>query len=86
MTGNGKPRPDYHDPTGGFAGAPPGYSALTLRLILALFGLVICLAATVIFIVAHGPVAFIVLFVALAAVAAVDIGVIVRRKRRGEPG
>ena len=30
--------PDYHDPTAGFAGAPPARSALTLRLILAVFG------------------------------------------------
>jgi hypothetical protein len=33
-------REDHHDPTAGFAGAPPARSALTLRLILASFGLV----------------------------------------------
>jgi hypothetical protein len=35
-------REDYHDPTAGFAGAPPARSALTLRLILASFGLLAC--------------------------------------------
>ena len=32
--------PGYHDPTAGFAGAAPARSALTLRLVLAAFGLV----------------------------------------------
>ncbi|MBD0323811.1 MAG: hypothetical protein ICV72_10555, partial [Aldersonia sp.] len=31
---------DYHDPTAGFGGAAPARSALTLRLVLAAFGLV----------------------------------------------
>ncbi len=35
-------REDYHDPTAGFAGAPPARSALTLRLSLASFGLLAC--------------------------------------------
>jgi hypothetical protein len=30
----------YHDPLAGFGGAPPALSALTLRLVLAIFGLV----------------------------------------------
>ena len=78
--------PDYHDPTAGFAGAPPAQSALTLRLVLATFGLVVCVAGGVIFLAAGLPVwAAVVLFV-LGAVALVDIGVIVRRKARGEPG
>jgi uncharacterized membrane protein len=34
-------RPDYHDPTAGVGGAPAAASALTLRLVLALFGLVV---------------------------------------------
>jgi hypothetical protein len=34
--------PDYHDPTAGIGGAPQAYSALTLRLVLASFGLVVC--------------------------------------------
>src|SRR3954467_12482884 len=34
--------PDYHDPTAGFGGAAPARSALTLRLVLAVFGLIVC--------------------------------------------
>ena len=34
--------PGYHDPTAGIGGAAPATSALTLRLWLALFGLVTC--------------------------------------------
>jgi Flp pilus assembly protein TadB len=78
--------PDYHDPTAGFAGAPPAQSALTLRLVLAVFGLVVCTAGGIAFLAAGMPVwAAIVLFV-LAAIALVDIVVIARRKARGEPG
>ena len=32
------------------------------------------------------PISFVVVLLALAAVAVIDIAVIVRRKRRGEPG
>ena len=78
--------PDYHDPTAGFAGAPPARSALTLRLILALFGLVVCLAGGLGWLATDLPVWPAVLLLAFAAVAAVDIVVIVRRKARGEPG
>jgi Family of unknown function (DUF6343) len=78
--------PDYHDPTAGFAGAPPARSALTLRLVLAVFGLVVCVAGGVAFLVAGLPVwAAIVLFV-LAGIALVDIVVIAGRKAPGEPG
>ena len=34
----------------------------------------------------HAPLGFTVLLLALTAVAVIDIAVIVRRKRRGEPG
>lgn len=78
-------RPDYHDPLAGFAGAPPAQSALTLRLILAIFGLVFCGGSAVITAV-EGPVVLAVVLAVLALTAAVDIGVIVRRKRSGEPG
>jgi hypothetical protein len=78
--------PDYHDPTAGFGGAPPAQSALTLRLILAVFGLVICVVGGIVLLAAGLPVAFPVVLFVLAAVAAVDIVVIVRRKARGEPG
>ena len=56
----------------------PVRSALTLRLWLAGFGLVVCSAGAV--------VAFVVGTVWLAIVAVVDIVVVARRKRRGEPG
>lgn len=44
-------RPGYHDPTAGWAGAPPARSALTLRLVLASFGLVVCGLASAAFVV-----------------------------------
>jgi hypothetical protein len=78
--------PDYHDPTAGFAGAPPAQSALTLRLILAIFGLVVCLAGGLGWLATDLPVWPAVLLLVFAAVAAVDIVVILRRKARGEPG
>jgi Flp pilus assembly protein TadB len=78
--------PDHHDPTAGFAGAAPAQSALTLRLVLAAFGLVVCVAGGIIWLVAGLPVwAAVILFV-LAAVAVVDLVVVARRKARGEPG
>jgi membrane protein implicated in regulation of membrane protease activity len=78
--------PDYHDPTAGFAGAAPARSALTLRLILAVFGLVVCMAGGIVFLAAGLPVWTAVVLFVLAAVAALDLVVIVRRKARGEPG
>jgi Flp pilus assembly protein TadB len=78
--------PDHHDPTAGFAGARPARSALTLRLILAVFGLLVCVAGGLVFLAAGLPVWTAVVLFVLAAVALVDIGVIVRRKARGEPG
>jgi membrane protein implicated in regulation of membrane protease activity len=78
--------PNYHDPTAGFGGAAPAQSALTLRLILALFGLVVCVAGGVIFLLAGVPVWVAVVLFVFAAVALVDLVVIIRRKARGEPG
>ena len=79
--------PDHHDPTAGFAGAPPAQSALTLRLVLAVFGLVICVVGGIFLLQLDPvPVAFPILLFVMAAIAAVDIVVIVRRKARGEPG
>jgi membrane protein implicated in regulation of membrane protease activity len=63
----------------------PVHSALTLRLVLAGFGLVFCGVAAVITAVT-GPVWLAVVLAVLAVVAVVDIVVIIRRKRRGEPG
>jgi hypothetical protein len=78
--------PDYHDPTAGFAGAPPAQSALTLRLVLAAFGLVVCVAGGILFLAAGLPVWTAVVLFVLGAVAVVDAVVIIRRKARGEPG
>ncbi|MCV2490751.1 DUF6343 family protein [Geodermatophilus sp. YIM 151500] len=78
--------PDYHDPTAGIGGAPPAQSALTLRLVLAAFGLVFCTVAGFIMLGTALPVVFPVVLFVLAAIAAVDLGVVARRKARGEPG
>jgi Family of unknown function (DUF6343) len=76
-------REDYHDP---LAGAPPARSALTLRLILASFGLLACgLGAAAFVIIVYEPV-IAGLFAFFAAAAVVDIAVVIRRKQRGEPG
>jgi hypothetical protein len=83
--GQGSGREGYHDPTAGLGGAAPARSALTLRLVLAGFGLVVCGVLSVLSMVGGHPVIAILPGV-LAVVAAVDIAVIVHRKRRGEPG
>ncbi|HLZ37130.1 MAG TPA: hypothetical protein VKP64_05080 [Mycobacteriales bacterium] len=54
-------------------------SALTLRLALAGFGVVVCALAAWVFVVVHAP-------VPAAVVALVDLVVVARRKRHGEPG
>lgn len=77
--------PDYHDPTAGFGGAPPAYSALTLRAVLAGFGLVFCAVAAALVIMAGFTVLGVALAV-LAAIAVVDLAWVIHRKRRGEPG
>ncbi|UOY03739.1 DUF6343 family protein [Blastococcus sp. PRF04-17] len=78
--------PDYHDPTAGFGGARPAQSALTLRLVLAIFGLVVCVAGGVGWLATELPAWPGIALLVLGVVALVDIGVIVRRKARGEPG
>ncbi len=79
--------PDHHDPTAGIGGAPPAQSALTLRLVLAAFGLVFCLVAGLLWLSGDAlPVWPAVVLFLLAAVAAVDLVVVARRKARGEPG
>jgi hypothetical protein len=78
--------PDYHDPLAGIGGAPAALSALTLRLVLATFGLLVCAAGAVISVVAGAPLWFTIVLVALAITAVVDLAVIIGRKRRGEPG
>lgn len=76
---------DYHDPTAGIGGAAPTRSALTLRLVLAAFGLVFCAVAGWLAFVA-GLAGLGVAMLVLAVIAAVDLGWIIHRKRRGEPG
>ncbi|SNS31695.1 hypothetical protein SAMN06893096_103188 [Geodermatophilus pulveris] len=78
--------PDHHDPTAGIGGAAPARSALTLRLWLASFGLVFCLGAGLLWLASDLPAWPGVVLLALAAVAAVDLVVVARRKARGEPG
>lgn len=79
-------REDYHDPTAGFAGAAPARSALTLRLVLATFGLVSCGLGAAAFVVLADAPALAGILAFLGAVAAADIVVVARRKLRGEPG
>lgn len=79
-------RPDYHDPSAGIGGAPPALSALTLRLVLATFGLLLCAAIAVWMAAVDAPGVLVAVFVGLAVIAAVDLVVVARRKRRGEPG
>jgi hypothetical protein len=50
------------------------------------FGLVVCLAGGVLVLLSPLPVWFGILLLVLAAVAVVDLVVIIRRKARGEPG
>lgn len=76
---------DYHDPTGGFGGAPPARSALTLRAVLAAFGLLFCAGAAV-FAFAADLAWFGWVLVVVAVVALVDLVWVLYRKRRGEPG
>ena len=77
--------PGYHDPTAGVGGSTPALSALTLRAVLAAFGLVFCAGAAW-FAVAAGIAVLGWVLVVLAVVAAVDLAWILHRKRRGEPG
>ncbi|WP_369255190.1 DUF6343 family protein [Geodermatophilus amargosae] len=78
--------PDHHDPTAGLGGAAPAQSALTLRLVLAAFGLLVCTAGGIAFLAVGAPLWTAVVLFVLAGVALVDAAVVVRRKARGEPG
>jgi hypothetical protein len=78
--------PGYHDPTAGIGGAAPAQSALTLRAVLAAFGLVVCSVAAVVMIEIIKLVVFGVVLAVLALVALVDLAWVIHRKRRGEPG
>ena len=78
--------PGYHDPTAGIGGAPLARSALTLRLWLAVFGLLTCAALAIWLYLIDVPGGFVIVLVVLAVTALIDVAVVVRRKRRGEPG
>ncbi|MFC6288197.1 DUF6343 family protein [Nocardioides sp. GCM10027113] len=84
--GRGRARPGHHDPTYRLGGAAPARSALTLRLVLATFGLVACLGFAVVLWAADAATGWVVGAGVLAVVALVDAVVVVRRKRSGEPG
>lgn len=77
--------PDHHDPTAGIGGAAPAWSALTLRAVLAAFGLLFSVGgAWLAFAAELTVVGWILVVVAVAAL--VDLVVVLNRKRRGEPG
>jgi hypothetical protein len=67
-------------------GAASARSALTLRLVLAAFGLVLCTVLGVLALASDVSPAYAVVLLLLAAVALVDLVVVARRKLRGEPG
>jgi Family of unknown function (DUF6343) len=77
--------PGHHDPTAGYGGAAPARSALTLRAVLATFGVVFAAGAAWLGFAAGLPVLGWVMVV-IAVIALVDLGVVLYRKRRGEPG
>ncbi|HEU4946384.1 MAG TPA: DUF6343 family protein [Kribbella sp.] len=64
------------------AGSAPARSALTLRLVLASFGLVVCGGAAVVYFLLDLPVGTVAVAAALALVAVVDIVVVARRLHR----
>jgi hypothetical protein len=65
---------------------PRPRSALTLRLVLAAFGLVVCAGGAVMFAYAGLPLPLTMVTALLAVIAAVDLVVIVIRKAHGDPG
>ena len=77
--------PGYHDPTARFGGAAPAQSALTLRAVLAVFGLAFGVGAAVFGFAAGFPVIGW-LMVVVAVIALGDLAWVLYRKWRGEPG
>jgi len=77
--------PGYHDPTAGVGGSTPARSALTLRAVLAAFGLVVCAVGAVLAF-AAGLTWFGVVLAVIAVVALLDLAWVLYRKHRGEPG
>lgn len=79
-------RPGYHDPLAEIGGAAPAQSALTLRLFLAVVGLLFSVFGVVAFLFIKAPIWVVVLFALVGFTALVDIIVVTRRKLRGERG
>jgi hypothetical protein len=77
--------PGYHDPTAGIGGSPPARSALTLRAVLAAFGLVFAIGAGWFGFAVGSPLVGW-LMVAVAVIAIGDLAWVLYRKGRGEPG
>jgi hypothetical protein len=77
--------PGYHDPTAGVGGSTPARSALTLRAVLAVFGLVFAGGAAWLGFAAGMP-ALGWVMVVVAVIALGDLAWVLYRKRRGEPG
>lgn len=77
--------PDHHDPTAGIGGAAPAYSALSLRLVLAIVALLLAIGVAILGLTLSIPALYWSMFV-LVVIVIIDIVVILRRKRRGEPG
>ncbi len=78
--------PDHHNPLGGIGGAAPARSPLNLRLGLAIFGLVVSVAGAITLALHDVPLFLVTVLAIVAVTALIDIVVVVRRKRRGEPG
>lgn len=77
--------PDYHDPTAGIGGAAPTLSALTLRAVIAaIMVLVTGVAAGYTF--SQGYPWFGAVFTVLGVLSLADLGWVLYRKHRGEPG
>lgn len=77
--------PGYHDPTAGIGGSTPARSALTLRAVLAAFGLTVSAGGAVLGF-WLGMSWFAVALLVVAVIALVDLGWVLYRKSRGEPG
>lgn len=72
-------------PTEGAGGSAPASSALTLRLVLAGFGILVCAAGVWATFVIGAPWVIAAVLALLAAVAVADIAVVLRRRRREGP-
>lgn len=88
MNEQGRPHDQdrHRDLAAEVTGAPPALSALTLRLVLAGFGLVVCGGAAVLFALLGLPRTLVIVAAVFAVIAVVDLVVITRRKLHGEPG